>query len=279
MRLAVARLERRISDLNTFDAEAVNDSRDPKLSALERSVDDTLVEIFGSDTVEYARDRNARTLDYAHYSIMLSNYKTQVHEIRETIKRNIARSLEILQGLIRTLKEKLEHSAEREPEPKLLQPRETSLTSDQVFIVHGHDHQARETVARFVEQLGFRAVILHEQPNEGRTIIEKFEKHGETAGFAVLLLTPDDIGGPKGIPADQLRLRARQNVVAELFFFIGKLGRKRVCALRKGDVETPSDLDGVVYTAMDAGDGWKLGLAREMRAAGLPVDFNKAFGG
>ena len=128
-----------------------------------------------------------------------------------------------------------------------------------------------------MERLGYEAVILHEQPNEGRTIIEKFEKHGEAAGFAVVLLTPDDIGGPKGTTTEHLRERARQNVVAELFYFIGKLGRSRVCALKKGDIEVPSDFAGVVYTTMDSGGGWKQELAKEMHAAGMLIDFNKVF--
>jgi predicted nucleotide-binding protein len=126
--------------------------------------------------------------------------------------------------------------------------------------------------------LGCEAIILREQPNRGRTIIEKFEDHSEGAAFAIVLLTPDDVGGPQGTPTDQLRPRARQNVVAELFFFIGKLGRTRVCGLTKGDVEVPSDLAGVVYTPMDNAGGWMVEVAKEMRAAGLPVDLNRLFG-
>jgi hypothetical protein len=112
-----------------------------------------------------------------------------------------------------------------------------SWSSRRVFIVHGHDEAAREAVARLVERAGLEAVILREQPNQGRTIIEKFEKQSETAEFAVVLLTPDDVGGARGTLPEDLRLRARQNVVAELFFFIGKLGRSKVCALVKGDIE------------------------------------------
>jgi predicted nucleotide-binding protein len=152
-----------------------------------------------------------------------------------------------------------------------------SAPPHQVFIVHGHDEAAREAVARLVERAGLEAVILREQPNQGRTIIEKFEKHSETADFAVVLLTPDDVGGPCGTATEELRLRARQNVVAELFFFIGKLGRNRVCALVKGNIELPSDFAGVVYQPMDEAGHWQLALAQEMRSVGLPVDLNKIF--
>ncbi len=146
-----------------------------------------------------------------------------------------------------------------------------SLNASKVFIVHGHDDAARETVARFIEHLGFEAIILHEQANRGRTVIEKFEVEGDV-GFAVVLLTPDDMGCANGgTPAP----RARQNVLLELGYFIGRLGRERVCALKRGNLEVPSDFVGVVWVAME-GSGWKLDLARELKAAGYPVDLNLA---
>lgn len=143
-----------------------------------------------------------------------------------------------------------------------------------VFIVHGHDDQAKETVARFVENFGIEATILHEQANRGQTIPEKFEEHAADAGFAIILLTPDDIGAPKD-EKDDLNYRARQNVVLELGYFWGRLGRGRVCVLYKGGVELPSDMQGLLYVSMDISEGWKLKLAREMKQAGLPIDSEK----
>ena len=118
-------------------------------------------------------------------------------------------------------------------------------------------------------------MILHEQPDGGRTIIEKFEEHAEV-GFAVALLTPDDVGALKGDESN-LNPRARQNVIFEFGYFIGKLHRERVCALVKGDVEKPSDYDGVLYIPLDDSGGWKTGLIRELKDAGFEVDANKAF--
>jgi predicted nucleotide-binding protein len=143
--------------------------------------------------------------------------------------------------------------------------------SRKVFIVHGHDDGARESVARFLERIGLEAIILHEQANQGRTVIEKVVAHGDV-GFAVVLLTPDDEGCQKGgVPEP----RARQNVLLELGYFIGRLGRDKVCALKRGTLEVPSDFAGVVWEAMDSSSGWKQSLARELQAAGHDIDWNK----
>ena len=148
------------------------------------------------------------------------------------------------------------------------------ISGKKVFLVHGRDEIAREGTARFLEKLGLEAIILHEQPNAGRTIIEKVETFAGVA-FAVVLLTPDDVGGIASNPS-ALNPRARQNVILELGYFIGRLGRAHVAALLKGDVEKPSDYDGVVYITMDSGGAWKLQLARELKTAGLDVDLNDA---
>src|SRR5690606_30940781 len=144
-------------------------------------------------------------------------------------------------------------------------------TSKKISIVHGHDEGARESVARFLERIGFEPIILHEQANRGRTVIEKVEAHGDV-GFAVVLLTPDDEGCVKGGSTEP---RARQNVLLELGYFIGRLGRDHVCALKRGELEIPSDFAGVVWETMDGNGGWKQALARELEAAGHSIDWNK----
>ncbi len=144
------------------------------------------------------------------------------------------------------------------------------LVSNRVFVVHGRDGRTSDTVARFLETLKLEAVILQEQASEGRTIIEKLEDYSDVR-YAVVLCTPDDVGA-LATEQDKLSLRPRQNVVLELGFFLGKLGRNRVCALIVGDLEMPSDYDGVVYIPLDDREGWKLTLSKELYAAGLPVD-------
>jgi predicted nucleotide-binding protein len=146
--------------------------------------------------------------------------------------------------------------------------------TNKAFVVHGHDDAARESVARFLETLGIEAVILHEKATEGRTVVEKLE-HYSDVDFAVVLLTPDDVGASKREP-NNLQPRARQNVVIELGYFVGRLGRKKVCTLFKGPLELPSDYLGVVYVPLDDGGGWRLQLAKELRGAGFQVDMNLA---
>ncbi len=143
-----------------------------------------------------------------------------------------------------------------------------------VFVVHGRDLAAVDRVVRLLRDLDLRPVVLREQPNQGRTIIEKFEAHAEVA-YAVVLLTGDDLGGLAGFRMEEMRSRARQNVILELGFFIGRLGRKMVAALEEPGLERPSDIDGVLYIPFDAADTWRLLLAKEMKAAGLPIDLNR----
>jgi len=147
-------------------------------------------------------------------------------------------------------------------------------TSRKVFLVHGHNMAFREAVARFLDKLALEAVILDERPNEGRTVIEKFEANSDVS-FAVILLTADDCGASRD-PGSQPSLRARQNVILELGYFIGRIGRARVCALYEDGVEIPSDYHGVLYVPLDGRGAWKLKLAQELDAAGISVDLNKA---
>jgi predicted nucleotide-binding protein len=146
--------------------------------------------------------------------------------------------------------------------------------SKRVFVVHGHDGEARETVARFLSKVELEPVILHEQPNRGRTIIEKVEANADV-GFAVILLTPDDVGRSAKASAAALEPRARQNVLLELGYFMAKLGRENVCALKRGAVEIPTDIFGVVWTEFDDAGGWRQALARELNAAGYQLDWNR----
>ena len=159
--------------------------------------------------------------------------------------------------------------------PKPLSKKEaTIITSNKIFIVHGHDEAAKQTMARTLEHAGFEAIILHEQASCGNTVIEKIEENSDVA-YAVVLYTLCDMGRAKEKKCENERYRARQNVVFEHGYLIGKLGRKRVVALVKGDIETPGDITGIVYILMDDAGAWKMQLAKEMESAGMPVDMNQ----
>lgn len=177
---------------------------------------------------------------------------------------------------IGVIKVKEDFSLELPVQKKISKSKSLSLVDKKsVFVVHGHDNEMKEQVARFLEKMGLNAIILHEQANAGLTIIEKFEKFATTS-YAIVLMTPDDIGNNIKEP-EKLNPRARQNVIFELGYFFGKLGRPNVCALLKGSVERPSDYDGILYIAHDSEGGWKLLLVKELKEAGLDFDSNKIF--
>ena len=186
-----------------------------------------------------------------------------------------------LQGLIAKLDAAAQNSSLtlQEHAPISVVPHPNTLSnSRKVFLVHGHDDEAKETTARFLEKLGLETIVLHEQPSAGRTIIEKFESYSDDIAFAVILLTPDDVGlavtsSESGTP------RARQNVIMELGYFLGRLGRTKVCALHKGGVELPSDYQGVIYIDMDSAGAWKPKLAQEFVQAKLPINLKALVGG
>ena len=170
------------------------------------------------------------------------------------------------------------HRVDMETVGQVIRPSGNNVSSGtktrRVFIVHGHDDAAKSEVARFIEKAGLEPIVLHEQANEGKTIIEKFEKHATNVAFAVVLLTPDDFGYPAGNDSDA-KPRARQNVILEFGFFVAQLGRDHVVALVKGDLEIPSDLHGLLYEKMDRDGVWKYRVAKEMRSAGIDIDMNK----
>lgn len=148
----------------------------------------------------------------------------------------------------------------------------TNPKKRRVFIVHGHDDRTKLDVARFIEKLGFEAVILHEQVNQGLTIIEKIEKNTDV-GYGIVVYTECDKGGTSETAYENMKFRARQNVVFEHGYLIGKLGRKKVCALVNGDIEKPSDIDGILYISYQ--NNWQIEIAKELKKAGYSIDFNK----
>ena len=233
---------------------------------MDASVHSALDQTFGHATVEEQRYSEAASFSHA----MMYSFETPVHELVPGLLSVKAHSQALLAQSIAFLKGELELALPTvQPSPSAARPK----PSNKVFVVHGHDEAVLQTVARFLEKLGLDTIILREEPDAGRTIIEKFEDCADDVGFAVVLLTPDDLGG--AATAGATASRARQNVIFELGYFAGKLGRGRTCLMRKGAVEIPSDLYGVIYTDLDPGDGWKIKLVKELKAAKLDFDTNR----
>ena len=137
---------------------------------------------------------------------------------------------------------------------------------DKVFVVYGHDEMMKLKVEHFLrEELKLEVVALDEKPNNGMTIIEKFETYSKDCTFAVILMSPDDETEVNG----QIFKRARQNVVLELGYFMAKLGRNKVCVLIRGNIEKPSDISGILNISYDS--DWKFSLLKEMKSAGVNV--------
>lgn len=156
-------------------------------------------------------------------------------------------------------------------------PARAPLLPRPVFIVHGRDQARLHEVARFLERTTMPDVevtILNEAPNVGQTLIEKLERVGAKAAYAVVLLTGDDEGGIA--QSGEHQPRARQNVILELGYFLGKLGRERVAILHEQGVELPSDVHGMAYIQLDPGGGWKTKLSRELAQVGIHLDLLRA---
>jgi predicted nucleotide-binding protein len=260
--------QKAISKLETL-AEQAEETQKHGRGSLEftqwyQAVKGALANIFG-DASRHLREFNniPFTLSFWHDGTPDSDFEDEFQ-----------RGMRVAISYLKAMQEEVaEYWEEPEMPPKLPDVSKVSR-SRKVFVVHGHDHGLKEAVARFVSQLGLDPVILHEQPNQGRTIMEKFE-HNAEVGFAVVLLTADDIGAAKKT-AEQLRDRARQNVVFEFGYFIGKLGRKHVCGLVCPGIEIPSDVLGVLYIPVDESGQWRLLLIKELKAVWQDLDANLA---
>lgn len=271
----ILRLERRMAEVEAFDpSQATKRFSEPSVTALQTAIASTLTAIFGHGTAEYNRYSAATRFDDGPISMGGAwgrEFRDEAAEARRYLSEGKVRTLALLNEAIRALQEEIEFSTPAIMAMSATEPSSAPVKAARdVFVVHGHDEGARETVARYLEKIGFRPIILHEQANKGRTIIEKIEAHGDV-DFAVVLLTPDDEGSVRGGRPES---RARQNVLLELGYFIGRLGRSKVCALKRGALDIPSDFAGVVWEEMDDGGGWRQSLARELEAAGHEIDWN-----
>jgi predicted nucleotide-binding protein len=268
MQAGIDRLRKRIEEVKQFAPQSVTEQYNiPEIDGLAAAIDDALIRTFGANTTDYTLYKDAVTFDNGPHNYA---YPVPIHEVQQSLSRSKARSITLLERAVRSLEER--RSEEGGEAASMAAEVAPTLDRSKVFVVHGHDGAPKAEVARYIEKLGFEAIILHERPNKGRALITKFREEAAGVGFAVVLITPDDLGKAK--EAGDLKPRARQNVVFELGFFVGKLGPERVAALVRGDVELPSDYDGVVYVSLD-NEQWQTKLGVELQAAGFEFDWNK----
>lgn len=255
---ALEKLRERVESLKAL---TISESSDPEFKKWRRDTEVALERIFGQNT--------RHTLDFKGVSFTPSAFSMDNPE--PAFARALRSGIASVEALLRSMIEEVDEYWDEAGDAVCGTNTATAKASNRVFVVHGHNEAVREITARLLEKLGLEPVILHEQPNKGRTIIEKFLDYTDVA-FAIVLLTSDDVGGKS---AETLQPRARQNVLLELGFFLGRIGRDRVAALYEESVEIPSDYDGVLFVPLDSAGGWRFLLARELKAAGLVVDINR----
>lgn len=227
-------------------------SSDARFQAWKTKAERFLIRKYGNNSYEHTR------FTKTNFSLGIFTTGTPNSEFVAACQSGLRKTEAIFQTYLDEMAEEVE------PTSTIVQP----MNYAKVFIVHGHDGELKQSVARIIEKQGIEAVILTEQANQGKTIIEKFENYSDVGG-AICLFTADDLGRSKKEDAD--RARARQNVVFETGYFIGKLGRDHIVILADDGIEMPSDLSGVVRT--NTGN-WQFELLKELKVMGYVIDLN-----
>lgn len=232
------------------------DSSSPEFQAWKVKAERFLIKKFGEKSFELDNFRSYP------FSLMCFSINTSNNEF-------VKACADDLQSIKAIFSEYLQDLEVNESEDATLSEQDKLYCYNKIFIVHGHNGELKETVARLIERQGINPVILHEQVNLGATIIEKIEKNSDVHA-AICLFTADDIGRLNGKVKENRR--ARQNVVFETGYFMGKLGRTNTIIVSENDIEIPSDLQGIVY--VDTNE-WKFKILKELKGIGYNIDYNK----
>lgn len=230
-------------------------SSDARFQAWKTKAERFLIKKYGNNSYEHTR------FTKTYFSLGIFTTGTPDSEFVAACQSGLRKTEAIFQTYLEEMAEEFVQK------PTIVQP----MNYAKVFIVHGHDGELKQSVARIIEKQGIEAVILSEQANQGKTIIEKFENYSDVGG-AICLFTADDLGRSKESETD--RARARQNVVFETGYFIGKLGRDHIVILADDGIEMPSDLSGVVRTNTAS---WQFEVLKELKAMGYAIDLNLLF--
>lgn len=258
------KLKKLIDDTDELIKKDITNS-DPEFEAWEMRVKRFISKKFGVNSIEMEKFND--TSFFMGPWLFNASDETSYGGPADTCRNGLITTKAILETYLEEFTDEEKTDQQRAPQSKPQVP----IDSSKIFIVHGHNGELKESVARIIEKQSIKPIILSEQANTGYTIIEKFEQNSNV-GCAICLFTADDVGRAKSETDD--KPRARQNVVFEAGYFIGKLGRDHIVILADNGVEIPSDLAGVVYTDTKS---WQTDLLKELKSMGYNVDFNKLF--
>lgn len=248
------KLKNIIDEIDTLISKRVTASN-PDFEAWRMKTERFLIKKYGANSLE--REKFSNTSFSLHIFLGDTPESSFIKACKEDLQTTKKIFLTYLQEM------------EEETQPDVSNAPNINLSYSKIFIVHGHDGELMHAVARVIEKQNIEAIILSEKENKGRTIIEKFEDYSDVSG-AICLFTADDLGKTKNDTIENAR--ARQNVVLETGYFMGRLGRAHVIILADKGIEMPSDLSGVVYTNTAS---WEFELLKELKAIGYKVDLNK----
>lgn len=234
------------------------DSTNPEFSAWRTKVLILLQKIYGNNSIQYNSIKN-RKFRISSYIWGTDMTQKQITYFKDSMEASLLELRSYYDDIS-------ENYSDNEQKPKSVEG-----YNNKIFIVHGRDNESKISVARFVEKIKLDAIILNESPGKGNTIIEKIEDNSDV-GYAIIIYSPCDEGRLKNEVG--LSNRARQNVVFEHGYFCAKIGRDRVAALVKGDVETPSDISGIEYIPMDNSNAWMYKIGNELKAAGYRISLD-----
>jgi len=270
---SAGKLQRRISDVKSLKEKQVRYD-DQDVDNVVTRIRSTICEIYGENSPEFRQN--------GHHCIWRGGYNLgDSNDTRQgKFEEGIPQTIKMLEGLIEHLEEKKidltpAQSASRSADIRSNEISNISSRETEIFIVHGHDHAAANEMEILLQRHGLKGIVLHRQPDQGRTLIEKIENYAANVSYVIVILTPDDtvIGsGPSVNKIPQEEGRARQNVIFEWGYFVGKFGREHVCCVYKEGTVLPSDVSGVVYKPFRQSiDEVKYDLLEELKASGLKV--------
>jgi hypothetical protein len=296
MRMAVAKLRQRITELERFDPNRIESRSEDSIVALAEGIEATLIDVFGAASLEYARYGAAKNIDTAPF--LLNG--TPIALVRHGLEQGRAMAVSLLEEAIAALEAGTGGSdpspppseaapipqvalkpQPAAPAPEPLRPQAPPAVAEStpqrpaaeparaigrdVLLLCEEGDEASDAIVRFLSKAGLTPVIVSERSGA--------EPYG-SADFAIVLVRAEEEGGPPGGPH---RPRARQEVIARLFYSAGRLGSGKVCALVKDDIEIPATLGGgVACVPLDPYEGWQKGLLRAVEGAGYQIDWARA---